>query len=90
VRNPWGSERGEWKGDWSDGSSLWKELTDEVKEKMKVQKKGDGEFWMTMTDFIAHFNDIHICNFTPDFDEDGKEDNLSTTRFMLWCHYSSS
>ena len=41
-----------------------------------MQNKGDGEFWMELLDYMKHFRDTHICNFTPDFDEDGSQDNL--------------
>ncbi|ELU08109.1 hypothetical protein CAPTEDRAFT_90023 [Capitella teleta] len=81
LRNPWGT-KGEWKGDWSDKSYLWNDVTDSVKEKMKVNKKMDGEFWMTMADFMSHFCRVSICNFTPDFDQDGKEDSLSENVIM--------
>lgn len=77
LRNPWGTGKGEWKGSWSDGSALWKDISQEVKDKMKVQKKADGEFWMTINDYMKYFSDLHVCNFTPDFDQDGKEDGLS-------------
>ncbi|ELU15008.1 hypothetical protein CAPTEDRAFT_53459, partial [Capitella teleta] len=68
IRNPWGSRKGEWLGDWSDSSVLWDEVTDDVKTKMKVSERQDGEFWMALEDYVAYFNDTHMCNFTPDFD----------------------
>ncbi|ELU15007.1 hypothetical protein CAPTEDRAFT_185839 [Capitella teleta] len=77
IRNPWGSRKGEWLGDWSDSSVLWDEVTDDVKTKMKVSERQDGEFWMALEDYVAYFNDTHMCNFTPDFDKDGKEGGLN-------------
>ena len=54
----------------------WNEVDNETKESMNLRSKGDGEFWMTLIDYYKFFKDTHLCNFTPDFDEDGKEDNL--------------
>uniref|UniRef100_G1Q947 Calpain 14 n=1 Tax=Myotis lucifugus TaxID=59463 RepID=G1Q947_MYOLU len=66
LRNPWGKVewKGEWKGDWSDSSSTWELLS--PKEKIVLlRKKDDGEFWMTLQDFRAHFKLLVICKLTP-------------------------
>ncbi|KAF0044605.1 hypothetical protein F2P81_003763 [Scophthalmus maximus] len=62
--NPWG--KGEWKGDWSDKSSLWKTVSAQDRE-MCHSISDDGEFWMTMADFCKFFNELSICCLTPDF-----------------------
>jgi hypothetical protein len=41
------------------------------------QSKGDGEFWMSLTDFLHYFHTCCICNLVPDFDNDGIPDGLS-------------
>nr|XP_021530134.1 calpain-14 [Aotus nancymaae]XP_021530135.1 calpain-14 [Aotus nancymaae] len=62
LRNPWGKV--EWKGDWSDSSSKWELLS--PKEKiLLLRKDDDGEFWMTLQDFKAHFVLLVICKLTP-------------------------
>ncbi|XP_017819929.3 calpain-14 [Callithrix jacchus] len=62
LRNPWGKV--EWKGDWSDSSSKWELLS--PKEKiLLLRKDNDGEFWMTLQDFKAHFVLLVICKLTP-------------------------
>ncbi|XP_021109351.1 calpain-14 isoform X2 [Heterocephalus glaber] len=62
LRNPWGKV--EWRGDWSDSSSTWELLS--PKEKiLLLQKDNDGEFWMTLRDFKAHFSLLVICKLTP-------------------------
>ncbi|XP_057598944.1 calpain-14 [Hippopotamus amphibius kiboko] len=62
LRNPWG--RVEWKGDWSDSSSTWDLLS--PKEKiLLLRKDDDGEFWMALRDFKAHFVLLVICKLSP-------------------------
>ncbi|XP_025117093.2 calpain-14 isoform X1 [Bubalus bubalis] len=62
LRNPWGKI--EWKGDWSDSSSMWDLLS--PKEKiLLLRKDDDGEFWMSLQDFKAHFMLLVICKLSP-------------------------
>lgn len=37
----------------------------------------DGEFYMEIHDFMNYFDDVTICNLTPDFDRDGNPNMLS-------------
>lgn len=62
--NPWG--QGEWKGDWSDKSSMWQTVSPDDR-KMCLSVEEDGEFWMTMKHFCEHFVDVDICCLCPDF-----------------------
>jgi hypothetical protein len=60
LRNPWGMK--EWKGDFSDGDSIWDDYP-EVKTEL-VGKDGfsnDGVFWMSWIDFICEFNQVFVC-----------------------------
>lgn len=57
LRNPWGYS--EWKGDWSDNSSLW---TQELKEYFQVESKEDGIFYMNLNDFTLMFDLTHLCH----------------------------
>jgi len=65
IRNPWGNEV-EWKGPWSDGSQEWSYVSDDQKESMGLTFEDDGEFWMSYKDFTSYFDDVEICNLTPD------------------------
>jgi len=58
LRNPWGQK--EWTGDWSDDSSKW---TPELKEKVNLENKDDGIFYMQWEDFVKYFTDVQICEF---------------------------
>ena len=56
LRNTYGN--GEFNGDWSDYSSKW---TTELKEKYKLVKKDDGDFYMAFNDFINYYVTLGIC-----------------------------
>uniref|UniRef100_A0A8C5DNR6 Calpain-8-like n=1 Tax=Gouania willdenowi TaxID=441366 RepID=A0A8C5DNR6_GOUWI len=62
--NPWG--KGEWTGDWSDQSSLWKTVSAQDRE-VCLSVADDGEFWLTLEDFCKFFTDLDICGLSPDF-----------------------
>jgi hypothetical protein len=64
LRNPWGAYRdGEWKGDWSDGSSKWSEHPT-MASWLGHEDKNDGIFWMSMDDFYDIWNNTHMCDRT--------------------------
>eukprot|EP00095_Tigriopus_kingsejongensis_P007616 maker-scaffold2030_size22264-snap-gene-0.8 protein:Tk07616 transcript:maker-scaffold2030_size22264-snap-gene-0.8-mRNA-1 annotation:"calpain-b-like isoform 2" len=69
IRNPWGNEA-EWNGAWSDGSPEWQYIPDDEKEILGINFEHDGEFWMSYKDFMRYFDQIEICNLTPDSLED--------------------
>jgi hypothetical protein len=54
IRNPWGNS--EWKGDWSDDSSLWNERKDVADALGGLEKIDDGAFWMERNDFFKYGN----------------------------------
>ena len=88
IRNPWGNEV-EWKGAWSDGSDEWSSVPDDQKEEMGLTFEEDGEFWMSFEHFKKYFDDVEICNLTPDAEnaDDGVKwqvkrlENCFTNRF---------
>ncbi|XP_057183880.1 calpain-1 catalytic subunit-like isoform X2 [Triplophysa rosa] len=62
--NPWG--KGEWTGDWSDRSPLWKTVSaNDNKNCLSVAD--NGEFWMSMEDYTKSFKTMDICCLSPDF-----------------------
>lgn len=61
VRNPWGIEI-EWNGPWSDKSSEWLSISDADKKSVGLVRKADGEFWISMTDFLNNFDTLDICH----------------------------
>merc|ERR1712070_441635 len=63
IRNPWG--QGEWTGDWSDKSDLWKEHAN-VAKAVKYTDADDGSFWMSWEDFCKHWERIGIIDRTID------------------------
>jgi len=65
IRNPWGSF--EWKGQWSDKSSKWKEFP-YIAKKLNFTDADDGAFWMSWTDFMSVFSMINVCDRTTQKD----------------------
>ncbi|VDD75021.1 unnamed protein product [Mesocestoides corti] len=61
LSNLWASARVGWVGAWSEGSSEWLSLPAEDRIKVGLVK-GDGEFWMSMEDFLANFDYLDICH----------------------------
>ncbi|KAJ8248613.1 hypothetical protein GJAV_G00243870 [Gymnothorax javanicus] len=61
VRNPWGQV--EWTGAWSDRSSEWNHVDQSERDNIRVE---DGEFWMSLSDFLRHYSRLEICTLTPD------------------------
>ncbi|KAK2878554.1 hypothetical protein Q8A67_019345 [Cirrhinus molitorella] len=64
--NPWGDS--EWNGDWSDSSPLWNTVSDE--DRTQHLNLENGEFWMSMKDFVRTFDNMDICCICPDFLEE--------------------
>ncbi|XP_060600519.1 calpain-B-like isoform X3 [Ruditapes philippinarum] len=64
VRNPWG--RKEWNGPWSDTSSEIRNLPMEIKRKLNIVIEEDGEFWISLDDFIDNFDEVQLCHLQPD------------------------
>jgi calpain, invertebrate len=65
CRNPWGNEV-EWNGAWSDNDRVWNDLPPQDRQNLGQYSKADGEFWMTYEDWINNFEQIQICNLSPD------------------------
>ncbi|CAN0393668.1 unnamed protein product, partial [Ectocarpus sp. 12 AP-2014] len=72
MRNPW--SHGEWKGDWSDASTLWEdypEVYSEVSSDPNTpwrRDSNDGTFWMVFSDFVGLFTKVYQCRVFPDED----------------------
>ncbi|WAQ94901.1 CAN5-like protein [Mya arenaria] len=85
IRNPWGNT--EWNGPWSDKGKEWSMLSEGT---LDYRDKDDGEFWMSLKDFITYFSGVTVCSFIPDFDKDGQSDSLNgdnycTPMYGAWC-----
>ncbi|XP_039295013.1 calpain-A-like [Nilaparvata lugens] len=65
LRNPWGNEV-EWNRAWSDKSPEWQRIPESVKQEMGLTFSYDGEFWMSYQDFAKRFDELEICNLSPD------------------------
>ena len=65
IRNPWGNEA-EWNGPWSDKSPEWRFIHKHTKDEIGLTFDHDGEFWMSLRDFLRYFDTLEICNLAPD------------------------
>lgn len=59
LRNPPGDHE-EWKGDWSDKSSLW---TRKLKKKLGHSDADDNTFFMSFDDFCNVFRNLYVCKY---------------------------
>ena len=65
LRNPWG--RREWRGDWSDTSSMW---TPSMRSALNhTPSSSDGLFWMSFDDFVDYFDRVDVCRVRPEWAE---------------------
>ncbi|XP_064594620.1 calpain-8-like isoform X2 [Liolophura sinensis] len=65
VRNPWG--KGEWRGMWSDRWLQRAHFSEEQRRLLNVKGlRHDGEFWISIEDFMENFNQIQMCHLEPD------------------------
>ncbi|KAH9513830.1 hypothetical protein Btru_031511 [Bulinus truncatus] len=67
LRNPWG--RYSWKGDWSDGSSKWKEVSEAARNNLLSFGEEHGVFWMEFSDLMKYFDSIDVCKIHPGWEE---------------------
>ena len=65
IRNPWGGT--EWKGDWSDNSEKWDEISEELKFLLGFTVEDDGTFWMEYNDMKPYFDSIDVCKVNDDY-----------------------
>ena len=59
MRNPWGE--GEWTGDWSDDSKLWKRYPAIAKAVNFHPNPSDGLFWISFKDFVYNYASLYTC-----------------------------
>jgi len=65
LRNPWGNEV-EWNGSWSDRDPAWNQISYEERQQLTQVSSADGEFWMSYDDWFSSFDQVQICNLSPD------------------------
>lgn len=60
MTNPW--RKKEWNGKWSKFSSEWNLVSSKQKQKMNFTTEENGEFWISINDFLKEFSEIVICH----------------------------
>ncbi|XP_023333917.1 calpain-A, partial [Eurytemora carolleeae] len=79
VRNPWGNET-EWRGTWADNAKEWSFIPEEEKEALGITFSADGEWWMAFKDFKEHFDQVEVCNLSPECLE-----SCGLDKRFQWC-----
>ncbi|XP_036393374.1 calpain-12 [Megalops cyprinoides] len=86
LRNPWGFV--EYCGPWSDKCDDWDKLDSSEKNKIKLIKAEDGEFWINVEDFSKLFEMVEMCSVNPDsLLEEGHE--VSPTAWTISSYHGS-
>lgn len=44
---------------------LWRQIDREIRQKLNVVFKDNGEFWMNEEDFVKYFRELFICHLGP-------------------------
>ncbi|XP_053677963.1 calpain-B-like [Anopheles nili] len=83
IRNPWGTGV-EWNGRWSDKSREWKALHSADRKRIGLTIENDGEFWIELSDFMAHFDRLEVCHLSPDMHSVEDETATPTPNRYRW------
>jgi calpain, invertebrate len=86
FRNPWGNDI-EWNGLWSDADPIWNSLDERTRQRLSIQRKHDGEFWMSFKDFYREFDVMEVCHISPDT-YDGRRNLSLFDNGQLSCRHS--
>lgn len=69
LRNPMGPG-GEYVGAWARDSMDWDEVPPQEKERLAVRHMGDGEFWISYSDFVKTFTHLEVVHLDSDTSRD--------------------
>ncbi|XP_015196370.2 calpain-12 [Lepisosteus oculatus] len=64
LRNPWGFV--EYCGPWSDKCEDWDRVDNAEKQRIKLIRAEDGEFWIKADDLSHLFTTVEMCSVNPD------------------------
>lgn len=73
MRNPWGEDVS-YKGNWSDTSNTWNNVSDELQKALNCFEK-DGQFYISFKDFRLNFDEVQFVhtNMNAMYDEASTE-----------------
>ncbi|XP_037917087.1 calpain-11-like isoform X2 [Hermetia illucens] len=68
LRSPWagGEYGGVWCGAWSERSWEWNALSERDRELLASRSQHEGEFWMSVPEFLQRFTVIWLAHIGPD------------------------
>ncbi|CAD8130412.1 unnamed protein product [Paramecium sonneborni] len=78
--------------DWSYNSEKW---TDELKQRLQFSYQDNGDFWMSVKDFMTEFGQVCVCKFKPDYlykaiPHQVEKSDIITTQVILMRVYEQS
>ncbi|ESO84056.1 hypothetical protein LOTGIDRAFT_107943, partial [Lottia gigantea] len=56
----------EWNGAWSENSDEWNHISLDIKRKLEYSQDLDGQFWISVKDFVKQFDYAYCTHLTPD------------------------
>lgn len=63
-------------------SNVWNEISYADRQRLRLQKREDGEFWMSLDDFLRNFAELQICHQTlASFQQNGSYWGVSFSLF---------
>lgn len=65
IRDPWASDT-KWNGNWSIGSEMWSFLSESMKQRIGLTLNHEGEFWISLIDFVKMFDRLEVCHLSPE------------------------
>lgn len=76
LRNPWG-QKNSFNGRWSSISQEWDKINNELKQSISFMKQEDGQFFISLDDFVLYFDILVIVHVDLTGIVEGVEDKIN-------------
>ncbi|CAF0817426.1 unnamed protein product [Brachionus calyciflorus] len=88
VRNPWGETKS-YTGKWSSKSPEWNKISPEIKKALKMDDQTDGQFLISLSEFIKNFDELDIVHvdfnaFSDDTNSESKVNWINKQMIGSW------
>mmetsp|Transcript_3195 Transcript_3195/g.9706 ORF Transcript_3195/g.9706 Transcript_3195/m.9706 type:complete len:605 (+) Transcript_3195:568-2382(+) len=86
MRNPWASDRRDWKGAWCDHDGKWDRYP-RMKEELCPHRDGEGIFWMCYNDFCCFYREAWICKTRDNWFSTSEKGIMPPPKSTTWWGY---